>query len=103
MATENLELIDNTVALKGEITFYNAPALCAQLLQILPKDKSFIVDLKHITTCDSASMVVLLQIVGFATEHQQKVKFASMPKSMRVLSELYALNPIFRLKNYPDD
>lgn len=98
MITENLELIDNTVALKGEITFYTAPELCIQLLRILPKDQTFMIDLKHVTACDSASMVVLLQIVRFATQHQQTVNFVSMPKSMRVLSELYDLNPIFHLK-----
>lgn len=103
MTTENLELIDNTVALRGAITFYNAPALCAQLLQILPKDKSFTIDLQHVTTCDSASMVVLLQIVRFATQYQQAVSFVSMPTNMRVLSELYDLNPIFHLKNHRNE
>ncbi|MSP53395.1 MAG: STAS domain-containing protein, partial [Gammaproteobacteria bacterium] len=83
----------------GDITFYNAPTLCAQLLQMLPKDQAIMVDLKQVTKCDSASIVVLLQIIRFVTKYQQTVKFVNMPKNMRVLSELYDLNSLFKIKN----
>jgi ABC-type transporter Mla MlaB component len=99
MSSDNVVMLANTVSLNGAITFYNAPELCARLLQILPKDQALTVDLKHVTKCDSASIVVLLQIIRFATQHQQTVKFVDMPKAMRVLSDLYDLNTLFKIKN----
>jgi anti-anti-sigma factor len=97
MTTQNVTLIDNTIAITGSMTFYNAPALCTQLLEILPKERTSIVDLKQVTECDSASIVVLLQIVRFAAQHQQVIKFVNMPKAMLILSELYDLAPIFKI------
>lgn len=99
MAIESVSIVDNAVSLSGDITFYNAPTLCAQLLQMLPKDQAIMVDLKQVTKCDSASIVVLLQIIRFVTKYQQTVKFVNMPKNMRVLSELYDLNSLFKIKN----
>ena len=99
MAIESVSIVDNAVSLNGDITFYNAPTLCAQLLQMLPKDQAIMVDLKQVTKCDSASIVVLLQIIRFVTKYQQTVKFVNMPKNMRVLSELYDLNSLFKIKN----
>ena len=103
MSSDNVVMLDNTVSLKGEITFYNAPAICAQLLSMLPTDQPIIVNLQQVAKCDSASIVVLLQIIRFVNQHQQTVQFVDMPKPMRVLSELYDLNPIFKLKNQSND
>ena len=98
MTTQNVTINDNTVAIAGAMTFYNAPALCTHLLEILPKEHESTVDLKQVTECDSASIVVLLQIVRFAVQHKQTIKFINMPKAMQILSELYDLAPIFKIQ-----
>ena len=100
MTSECVSLSDNVIAINGSMTFYNAPALCTQLLEILPKEQASTVDLKQVTECDSASIVVLLQIVRFAAQHQQVIKFVNMPKAMQILSELYDLVPIFKIQKY---
>ena len=93
-----LSLENNSFALKGAVTFYTAPALCAELQQLLPKTESVTVELNQITQCDSASIVVLLQILRQATHNEQKIQFLNIPPKMQVLIELYDLTTVFNNK-----
>jgi ABC-type transporter Mla MlaB component len=88
---------DNTLVLTGVLTFYTIGPVCATIAEHCAVLDTIVVDLAGVGESDSASLVVLLSILRYASAHHKTVRFTNIPKKIITLIKLYDLQTIIKI------
>ena len=85
---------ENVVMVSGELSFSTVKPLYEQISSIFSSVNKFTVDLQGVNHCDSASVVLLLGIVKYASQEHASIMFTNIPEPMQILINLYNLSDL---------
>jgi len=82
------QLDSATIQLTGTLNFDTVPALCSQLMQLLPTLDPIVLDLSQVNFCDSSGVALMLECLRQAKAMQKKITFVHVPKQMQSIATM---------------
>ncbi|MCB1867173.1 MAG: STAS domain-containing protein [Gammaproteobacteria bacterium] len=79
---------EGAILVAGDLVFSTVARLLEEARPMLAKVPNPIVDLESVVNCDSAGLVLLLELVAVAASTGQHVRFLNLPQSLLGIARL---------------
>ncbi len=78
--------------IEGELTFASINKKTVPSFDFLTNSKEICIDLKKVTTADSAGLALILEWLKYSKQHNTKLIFKNLPQQLLVLGTLSGLD-----------
>jgi len=85
---EITQLKEGQLQLSGDLLFDTVPKLADAAIALLIPDRPLTIDLAAVERCDSAGLVLLLELLQHATAIDCRLQFYALPRSLLEISRL---------------
>lgn len=82
----------NHYQVEGELTFFTLGKKCLQPFDFLDSGQLIVLDLKAVTSADSAGLALVIELVKQGKRHQTTLQFNHIPLQLITLAGLSGLN-----------
>jgi anti-sigma B factor antagonist len=87
---------------QGHVNAATAPALSAQLEQVVVSDATAIlVDMSQVESMDSAGLMVLVTSLNLSQQLNKRLALCSVPASVQIILEMTQLDRVFEILPSP--
>ena len=96
-----LQQDSNRFSIEGTVDFSTVPALVKQVKHALGKltaaeGELIIIDLSRVSSCNSAALALMLEIVKFGNKIKLNLKFENIPDSLLKIAAAYGIETEIR-------
>lgn len=79
---------NNVLLLSGRLCGQTVGQLCQQGKQLMKGQRAFTVDLAEVSFCDSAGLVLLIELLRDAKRHNQVIRYVNLPQQVLAIAKV---------------